>query len=148
MAIRVSIAPAFRDRCSNALQTRVACIGADEVSGRVAQPVLLFAPDCMPEYVEIARTSELQVGQAKACVVGGQTIALYRTAGGFFATDNTCPHRGGPLAEGDLIGNEINCPWHLWSFDVETGICAGNSEVSVPTFELRLEGERILVRIP
>ena len=30
-------------------------------------------------------------------------IALYHTSEGFFATDNTCPHRGGPLAEGDLI---------------------------------------------
>ena len=54
--------------------------------------------------------------------------ALPHAPRGFFATDNTCPHRGGPLAEGDVIGNEIVCPWHLWGFDVATGRCAGNAD--------------------
>lgn len=98
-------------------------------------------------FIEVANASELPVGRVKACTVGGRTIALYHTDKGFFATDNTCPHRGGPLAEGDLIGNEINCPWHLWGFDVETGVCAGNREIAVGTHEVRLEGDRILVKL-
>jgi nitrite reductase (NADH) small subunit/3-phenylpropionate/trans-cinnamate dioxygenase ferredoxin subunit len=101
----------------------------------------------MSELIEIADTRELAVGRAKACVVAGQTIALYHTPSGFFATDNTCPHRGGPLAEGDLQGNEITCPWHLWSFDVTTGLCAGNPEISVATRQLQVDGQRILVRL-
>lgn len=98
-------------------------------------------------FIEILNTTELPVGRAKACAVEGKTIAVYHTADGFFATDNTCPHRGGPLAEGDLIGNEINCPWHLWGFDVRTGVCAGNREISVTAHEVRVEGERVMVKL-
>jgi nitrite reductase/ring-hydroxylating ferredoxin subunit len=87
-------------------------------------------------------------GRAKACVVNGRTIALYHTSEGFFATDNTCPHRGGPLAEGDLMGNEITCPWHLWSFDVVSGVCAGNPEISIASHEVIVDGDRILVKVP
>ena len=102
----------------------------------------------MPEFIDLAATSEVPLGQARAIQAAGRTIALYHTPSGFFATDNTCPHRGGPLAEGDLIGDEITCPWHLWGFDVKTGRCAGNPEIAVATHELRVEGERILVRVP
>lgn len=101
----------------------------------------------MAEYIEVLKTSDLPVGRAKACVAGGQTIAVYHTASGFYATDNICPHRGGPLAEGDLIGNEITCPWHLWGFDVTTGLCAGNPEISVATREVHVDGEQVMVKL-
>src|SRR5688572_32218469 len=67
-----------------------------------AQALSTMMPAPMPEFVEIARTSELPVGRVKAFVVDGRTVAVYHTTSGFYATDNTCPHRGGPLAEGDL----------------------------------------------
>jgi nitrite reductase (NADH) small subunit len=102
----------------------------------------------MSELIEIATTGDVPVGRAKAFQAAGRTIALYHTAHGFFATDNVCPHRGGPLAEGDLIDDEITCPWHLWGFDVKTGLCGGNPEIAVKTYELQIEGDRILVRLP
>jgi nitrite reductase (NADH) small subunit len=98
-------------------------------------------------FIEILKASELKVGRAKACTVEGKTIAVYHTATGFYATDNVCPHRGGPLAEGDLIGNEINCPWHLWGFDVRTGICSGNPQIRVAAHEVRVEDDRIMVNL-
>lgn len=101
----------------------------------------------MAEFIHIANTSDLPLGRAKAFDCEGRKVAVYHTAAGFFATDNTCPHRGGPLAEGDIIGDEINCPWHLWSFDVKTGLCAGNPEITLATHELRVDGDRILVRV-
>ena len=101
----------------------------------------------MSQLFEIATIHEVPLGRAKACVVNGRTIALYHTNDGFFATDNTCPHRGGPLAEGDLMGNEITCPWHLWGFDIVSGVCVGNPELSIPTHEIRIEGDRILVNL-
>lgn len=99
------------------------------------------------EFIEIASTTELPLGRAKAINVNGRIIALYHTRQGFFATDNTCPHRGGPLADGDLIGNEITCPWHLWGFDVATGLCPGNPEIRVAAHEVRVDDERVLVRL-
>ena len=101
----------------------------------------------MEELIHITNTGEIPLGRVKAFEAGGRKIALYHTASGFYATDNTCPHRGGPLAEGDLIGEEITCPWHLWGFDVRTGRCAGNPEIAVATHELRVDGDRVLVRV-
>jgi len=101
----------------------------------------------MTEFIEIAKTSDLPVGRARVCVIGDHQIALYNTARGFFASENTCPHRGGPLGEGDIIGSEIVCPWHFWSFEIETGICFGNPEIRIHMHDVRVENDRILVRL-
>ena len=101
----------------------------------------------MPEFVEVLKTTDLPVGRMKAVSVEGRTLALYHTRSGFFASDNTCPHRGGPLAEGDLIGDEITCPWHLWGFDVATGLCAGNPDIAVAVHEVRVEDDRVMVKL-
>src|SRR5258706_8600115 len=90
--------------------------------------------------------AHLPPGRAKALDDDGRRIALFHIVKGFFALDNSCPHRGGPLAEGDVIGEEIVCPWHLWGFELTTGRCAGAPEVGVATHEVRIEGDRILVK--
>jgi len=101
----------------------------------------------MSEFTDVGSTNELREGRVKLVVVDDRRLALCHTSAGFFALDNTCPHRGGPLAEGDVIGNEIVCPWHLWGFDVATGTCGGNADLSVGTHEVRIEGDRILVKL-
>ena len=98
-------------------------------------------------YMDACSLAELPPGRARAVDASGRRIALFRTAGGVFALDNTCPHRGGPLSEGDVIGNEIVCPWHLWGFELATGRCPGNPEVAVTTHEVRIDGDRILVKV-
>ncbi len=102
----------------------------------------------MAELIEVAKTNDLPVGRAKPCAFGGKTIALYHTPQGFFASDNTCPHRGGPLGEGDLLGSEIVCPWHFWSFDVTTGKNAADPSLRISTYEVSVDGDRVLVRQP
>ena len=100
----------------------------------------------MSEFVAVAKAGELPVGRATTCAIGERRVALYHTAAGFFATDNTCPHRGGPLGEGDLLGNEIVCPWHFWSFDVTTGANIADPSLRIVTHEVKVEGERVLVK--
>ena len=52
----------------------------------------------------------------------GEKIAVFRTrSGGVFAVQATCPHRGGPLADGLLGGTTLICSLHAWKFDVSTG---------------------------
>ena len=99
------------------------------------------------EFIDIASVNDIPLGRARTVMIGGRAVALYHTTHGFFASDNTCPHRGGPLGEGDLIAGEIVCPWHLWGFDVESGVCTGNSEVSIVTHEVKIERDRILVKL-
>jgi nitrite reductase (NADH) small subunit len=102
----------------------------------------------MPEFIEVAKTNDLPIGRATVRTIGDRRIALYHTATGFYASDNTCPHRGGPLGEGDIIGNEIVCPWHLWSFEIETGTCFGNPDIRITMHEVLVDGDRVLVRLP
>jgi nitrite reductase/ring-hydroxylating ferredoxin subunit len=99
------------------------------------------------EFTAVLSVADLPVGRIRAVKVGDRALAICHTSTGFFVTDNTCPHRGGPLAEGDLIGGEIVCPWHLWGFDVRTGLCPGNAEFTIATHELKIDGDRILVKL-
>jgi nitrite reductase/ring-hydroxylating ferredoxin subunit len=98
-------------------------------------------------FTEVLNASELPIGRIRAVKVDDHAVAISHTARGFFATDNSCPHRGGPLAEGDLIGDEIVCPWHLWGFDVRSGLCPGNAEYTIATHEVKVDGDRVLVRL-
>ena len=98
-------------------------------------------------YVDVASTSEVPTGSVRSFFVGGRTIAVYHTASGFSASDNSCPHRGGPLAEGDLMNGSIVCPWHLWAFDLETGCADIAPELKLTRHEVRVEGDRILIRL-
>jgi nitrite reductase/ring-hydroxylating ferredoxin subunit len=66
----------------------------------------------MPEYVKVAQASELEPNHGKLVEVQGKKIALFNLDGKFHAIDNTCTHRGGPLSEGELEGDEVTCPWH------------------------------------
>jgi nitrite reductase/ring-hydroxylating ferredoxin subunit len=101
----------------------------------------------MSDFIDVADVKDVPVGRPKTFVAGERRIALCRTETGMYALDNTCPHRGGPLGEGDLIGDEIVCPWHLWGFDIATGNCLGNSEIGVAAHEVKIEGSRVLVRL-
>jgi nitrite reductase/ring-hydroxylating ferredoxin subunit len=59
----------------------------------------------MADFVKAARTTEIGPGQARLVEVKGKQIALFNVDSQFFALDNTCTHRGGPLADG-----EVTCP--------------------------------------
>ena len=52
----------------------------------------------------------------------GSAIAIARVDGVVYAFDNTCPHRGGELGRGDLLGYLVHCPLHAWCFDVRSGV--------------------------
>ena len=61
----------------------------------------------MAEYAKVAKASELEPNHGKLVEVQGKKIALFNVDGKFHAIDNTCTHRGGPLSEGELEGDEV-----------------------------------------
>lgn len=83
----------------------------------------------------------------KAVLVAGRKVVVCHTASGWFAADNKCPHRGGPLAEGDLMGSSIVCPWHVWTFDLASGRNDMNPDISLRTHEVREEKGVIQIRL-
>ena len=72
---------------------------------------------------------------------------MFNADGAFYAIDNTCAHRGGPLGEGALSGKTVTCPWHGWEYDVSSGACQMDASISVKRFDVRVEGDDILVAI-
>lgn len=80
----------------------------------------------MAELQAVLTSDELLQGQGTCVEIGGQHIALFRTAEGVFAIDDECPHAGAKLSEGWLEGGAVVCPLHLWQFRLQDG--AGTTE--------------------
>jgi nitrite reductase/ring-hydroxylating ferredoxin subunit len=97
--------------------------------------------------VRVARVSEVAEGQGIVVDVGGKRIALFCYQGDFFALDETCPHRGGPLHEGLIQDGVVACPWHLWLFDLKTGVSPVNPLSRVSTYSLTIQGEEIWLEL-
>ena len=95
--------------------------------------------------VLVAKASDVRPGESKIVVVAGRPIALYNVNGAFFATDNVCLHRGGPVGEGFLEGAVITCPWHGWQYDVKTGQSFMNPAAKLRTYAVILDGEDVKV---
>jgi nitrite reductase/ring-hydroxylating ferredoxin subunit len=79
--------------------------------------------------------------------INGKTLAVFNVDGAYHVIDNTCLHRGGPLGEGDLEGDVVTCPWHGWQFNVKTGACVNNPAAKIASYEVKVEGEDIRVRL-
>lgn len=101
----------------------------------------------MSEFIPVAKVADIKPGEGKTVTVGDREVALFNVSGTFYATDNTCPHRGGPLGEGTLEGNVVTCPWHGWQFDVATGISSVVPTAKVERFECVVEGNEVKVKI-
>lgn len=99
----------------------------------------------MGEFVTVARTADVKSGSGFVAEVAGKVIAIFNIDGTYYAIDNTCVHRGGPLGEGDLEGDVVSCPWHGWQYDVKTGGCVGNPSAKVATYQVKVVGEDITV---
>lgn len=101
----------------------------------------------MPKYIKVAKVNEMPPGTAREFHANGTVIALFNVDGKLYATDNTCLHRGGPLGQGPLEGEIVTCPWHGWQYNVCTGEAVFNKEIKVDTYEVKVEGDDIVVRI-
>ena len=101
----------------------------------------------MANFVKVAQTDEIPAGQGKCVEVEGKRIAIFNVDGAFYALDDVCPHQGGPLGEGELMGTTVTCPWHGWEYDVTTGINLFDTDVKQDQFEVKVEGDDILVAV-
>lgn len=101
----------------------------------------------MPSTV-VAKTSEIAVGQVKPVAVEGKRLLICHTTDGFYAVDDTCTHDDGPLADGWLDGNAIECPRHGARFDVTTGkvVCLP-AAVPIRAYPVRVEGDRVIIEV-
>ena len=93
----------------------------------------------------VARVADIVPGSAKAVAVGDRGIALFNVDGTFYALDNTCPHQGGPLAEGWIEDCAVTCPWHAWTFKLADGKMTLGDYAAVDSFEVRVAGDEVQI---
>ena len=95
--------------------------------------------------VRLASVEDVPVGEGRVVEAQGKVLALFNVDGAYYAIDNTCVHRGGPLGEGDLEGRVVTCPWHAWRWDVTTGANVNNPAVKIACFTVTVEDDAIFV---
>jgi 3-phenylpropionate/trans-cinnamate dioxygenase ferredoxin component len=100
----------------------------------------------MAKFVKVANVSEIPAGQKRIVEVDGTLVVVINCDGHFYAIEDVCTHDGGPLGEGRLEDGQIICPRHGARFDVRTGDALTLPAFEpVPTYEVKIEGEDILV---
>lgn len=102
----------------------------------------------MPNFVPVAKVSDIPDPGKELVEVGDHLIALFHVDGEFFALDDVCTHDGGPLANGELVDHTIACPRHGAKFDIRTGE-ALTMPATKPTvsYEVRVEGDVVLLKV-
>lgn len=101
-------------------------------------------------WMRVAGKGDVAEGQVIGVRIGDKDIAVYHLPGGEYrATDNICTHEYAQLSDGWLEDGCIECPLHAARFDVRTGkaLCAP-ADVDLPVYELKAEGEDLLVKLP
>ena len=98
--------------------------------------------------VKIGSVDDVEPGAGRAFDVGDKRVAVFNVDGDFFAIDDTCPHAGASLAEGELEDGKICCPWHYAEFELATGNhVSAPATCGVAVYKVTVEGEDLLVEV-
>ncbi len=96
--------------------------------------------------IEVCRTADVPLGEGRAATIEGRRIAVFRATDGWYALDNSCPHRDGPLADGLLADSCVACPLHERRYDLRTGAALSGGE-PVAAHRVEIKGDRVLVEL-
>ena len=101
------------------------------------------------QFVTVCDLADLPVGLGRPFSVGGHSIAVFRTrAGKVFAVAGRCPHKGGPLADGMLAGEQVVCPYHAFRFHAGSGECDQHNVCDVTTYPVQVSDGAVRVGVP
>jgi nitrite reductase (NADH) small subunit len=100
------------------------------------------------DFHTVAKVGAIPEGEGQSFQVGDRLVAVFLKDGQYFAIDDLCPHMGASLGAGYLDDEGIvTCPWHAWRFCVSNGKWADNPRLAVDTFDVRVVGNEIQVRV-
>ncbi len=108
------------------------------------------ANDSTHAWIRIAAADECPPGAGRFVLVDGRELAVFHLTDPdrFVVTRNSCPHAGGNLAAGRVESGTVTCPWHQWTFDLDSGSCTTAAHVRLQRFECRLVGGVVFARLP
>jgi nitrite reductase (NADH) small subunit len=107
--------------------------------------------------VYAGQEAEFEDEQRKIIAANGREVVVFKHDGRFYAFENNCPHNGGPVGEGILIGKveavlgpdqtllaerfsetetHLVCPWHGWEYNIANGACIGDPKRRLRKYEI------------
>ena len=116
----------------------------------------------------VTTEGELKDGERLIVQIEGREIGIFLKNGKYHAYLNWCPHQSGPVCEGTITGTQessfdretlelethwtregqiLNCPWHGWEFDINTGECLSRGKIKLPTYPVDIENGEIVVSL-
>jgi nitrite reductase (NADH) small subunit len=106
----------------------------------------------MNEYcwVRVTRCEDVPLREGRAVTLAGREIALFNLGDRFMATDNQCPHQGGPLCDGIVAGDSVVCPLHAWKVRLDSGTVErpGPTDACIATYPTRVNEGIVWVGVP
>jgi nitrite reductase/ring-hydroxylating ferredoxin subunit len=102
--------------------------------------------ECRPGLIRIGVAGDLPgCGEVKEVAIGGRLVCIANIDGNIYATDNVCPHWGGPLGQGKIREGKLVCPWHGWTFDLKTGETTRSPRVKLTRHTVVIHGEEVFL---
>lgn len=104
--------------------------------------------ETMSGWQDLCALEDIPLLGSRVIVCAAGDIAVFRTADdNVFAVHDKCPHKGGPLSQGIVHGTSVTCPMHSWKIDLTTGQAVAPDVGCTRTFDVKLEGRRVMLRL-
>jgi nitrite reductase (NADH) small subunit len=101
-------------------------------------------------WVRVTRCENVPLREGRAVTLAGREIAIFNLGDRFMATDNQCPHKGGPLCDGIVAGDSVVCPLHAWKVRLDSGTVErpGSNDACIATYPARVDAGIVWLELP
>jgi nitrite reductase/ring-hydroxylating ferredoxin subunit len=100
----------------------------------------------MARSLRICAAADVPADGAKLVSLDRREFAVVAHDGKYYAVENSCPHKGGPLGRGQVKNGTITCPWHRFRFDLETGKSVTNPAMRIAVRRIVVDRGDLLVQ--
>jgi len=102
------------------------------------------------EWVQLARVEDCPPGRGCFVCAGDHELAIFHLLEPerFVVVRNSCPHAGGNLAAGEVLAGTVTCPWHHWTFDLDSGTCTLADNARLRRYRVKIEDGFVWAKLP
>jgi len=100
----------------------------------------------MKDYQRVGVLVDFPEGRGRVVRVARKPVAIFNAAGTLYAVNDICPHLGGPISGGELIGTQVSCPYHGMCFDLRSGRSCDEFDHALQTYPVKVVGDEVYVR--
>jgi ferredoxin-nitrite reductase len=109
------------------------------------EPAVVAPPPRSDGFQDVAALADLERAGRLSVQFDAHELVLFQVDGQVRCLDGLCPHEGGPMAQGDLAGGSIVCPWHGWAFRADNGEASDGNGCRLKAYPVKVEDGRVLV---